>query len=157
MSTPTPSQPLTLLPPLPEDCLVSIIVPSYNQGAYIKQALDSILEQTYQPIEIVVVDGASTDATLDVLHTYDTVSEVKWVSEPDNGVVEAVNKGFAMASGQVLAIQSSDDAYAANTVVDTALKALRADSDVGLLYGDVQKIDAAGRLMNRTTKESRKK
>ena len=80
--------------------LVSIIVPSLNQGKYIRNTIESCLTQDYRPIEVIVVDGASTDSTIDVLHDYDHNPEVTWVSEQDSGVAEAVNKGFNLSGGE---------------------------------------------------------
>lgn len=129
--------------------LVSIIIPSYNQGRFIRTTLESIREQDYRPLEVVVVDGASSDETLDVLHDYDGVAEIRWVSEPDRGVVDAVNKGFSRAHGELAAIQSSDDYYLPGAV-STAVAALTADEDLGFIFGDILKVDADGRELKRT-------
>jgi glycosyltransferase involved in cell wall biosynthesis len=129
---------------------VSVIIPSFNQGRFIKETIDSILVQNYRPIEIIIVDGTSTDETIEILHKYDTVSEVKWKSEPDRGVVEAVNKGFALAKGEIGAIQSSDDYYLPNAI-RTAVEALQRDPNLGFVFGDVIKIDAQGQELSRTS------
>src|SRR6184192_3889863 len=100
--------------------LLTIIIPSYNQGLYIRETIDSTLAQDYRPIEVLVVDGASSDDTVAVLQGYDGVPELQWWSEPDRGVVDAVNKGLAKATGEIQAIQSSDDTFlpdAISTVV----------------------------------------
>ena len=91
--------------------LVSVIVPSYNQARFIRETLDSILGQDYRPLEVIVFDGASKDETVDVLGSYGDRPELRWWSEPDRGVVDAVNKGLAKANGEILAIQSSDDCF----------------------------------------------
>lgn len=127
-----------------ENPLVSIIVPSYNQGKFIRKTLESILEQEYCPLEVIVIDGASTDETLSVLHEFDEVAEVHWISEPDRGVVEAVNKGFAQARGEIAAIQSSDDYYLPGAI-HCGVKALLDNSELGLVFGDIIKIDADGK------------
>jgi glycosyltransferase involved in cell wall biosynthesis len=129
---------------LTSDALVSVVVPSYNQGEYIRQTIDSILAQDYRPLEIVVVDGASSDDTVQVLQGYGE-EEVRWVSEPDNSVVDAVNKGFQRAQGSVIAIQSSDDFYAVDDAISMAMEQFHRDSRVGLVYGDIQKVDRLGR------------
>ena len=124
--------------------LVSIIIPSYNQGRFIRDTIDSILNQDYRPIRIHVVDGASRDETVEVLKSYGDIPELSWVSEPDKGVVDAVNKGFSKVTGDIVAIQSSDDMYlpgAIRRIVET----FRANSAVGLVYGDTVKVDADGR------------
>ncbi|MBK1645081.1 hypothetical protein CKO25_10535 [Thiocapsa imhoffii] len=130
--------------------LVSIIIPSYNQGRFIRTTLESILAQDYRPLEVVVVDGASSDETLDVLHDYDCVAEIRWVSEPDDGVVDAVNKGFARARGELAAIQSSDDYYLPGAV-SAGVAALTSDEGLGFVFGDIMKVDADGFELGRTS------
>lgn len=129
--------------------LVSIIVPSFNQGRFIRETLESCLAQDYRPLEVIVVDGASTDGTVAVLHDYDGRPEVRWISEPDSGVVEAVNKGLALAQGEFAAIQSSDDCYLPGAV-SAAVAALRMDPGLGFVFGDILKIDAEGKELART-------
>ena len=132
-----------LLGSLPKRPLVSVVVPSLNQGRFIRSTIDSILEQDHRPVEILVMDGASTDETLDVLRSYGDRPELRWVSKPDRGLVEAVNKGFARVCGDIVAIQSSDDCYrpgALSRIVEEFTK----QPDVGLIYGDTIKVDAAG-------------
>ena len=79
---------------------ISIITPSYNQGRFIEDAIRSVLEQDYPDFEHIVVDNCSTDNTLDVLRKY---PHIRWISEPDRGQSHALNKGFRMATGDVLA------------------------------------------------------
>jgi glycosyltransferase involved in cell wall biosynthesis len=133
---------------LPERPLVSIVVPSFNQGQFIRETIDSILSQDYRPIEVLVMDGASKDATVDVLRSYDA-PELQWWSEPDRGVVDAVNKGLERARGEVVAIQSSDDVYLPGAIT-AAVSALRAEPDLGLVFGDVEYIDAESHVHGRT-------
>lgn len=130
--------------------LLSIIIPSYNQGQYIRETIESCLAQDYRPIEILVIDGASTDGTLEVLEEYRNRSEVRWISEPDRGVVEAVNKGFAMASGEFGAIQSSDDIYLPGAAA-RAVEVLSAEPELGFVFGDIMKITADGREVSVTS------
>ncbi len=127
--------------------LVSIIIPSYNQGRFIGQTIESVLAQTYRPLEIVVVDGASTDETLDVLRSF-AAPELRFWSEPDSGVADAVNKGLARARGTIAAIQSSDDYYLPGAL-EPMVRALDAE-DVGLAYGDIAKVDERGRELLQT-------
>jgi glycosyltransferase involved in cell wall biosynthesis len=96
--------------------LVSIIVPSLNQGRYIKKTIDSILNQTYKPLECIVIDGGSTDETLSVLKNYG--SRIFFVSEKDNGQADAINKGLNLASGEILTYINSDDYLLPDTVSD---------------------------------------
>jgi glycosyltransferase involved in cell wall biosynthesis len=130
--------------PLPEQPLLSVILPSYNQGAFIRQAIQSCLEQDYRPIEILVVDGASRDGTLEVLRDCAGFPEVRWISEPDSGPVEAVNKGLALASGAIGLIQSADD-QSVPGAFRAAVEAFRGSTDLGLVYGDMEGMDAGGR------------
>jgi glycosyltransferase involved in cell wall biosynthesis len=132
-----------------KDGLVSIIVPSYNQGKFIRRTLESIFSQDYRPIEVIVIDGASTDETPSVLESFDSRPELSWVSEPDSGVVEAVNKGFARAKGEFGAIQSSDDFYLPGAV-SAGVSALRKNPSLAFAFGDVAKVDEQGRSLSRT-------
>jgi glycosyltransferase involved in cell wall biosynthesis len=128
--------------------LVTIIVPSFNQGRFIKETLDSIMSQGYRPIEVLVIDGASTDETIEVLESYAGVSELKWWSEPDDGVVDAVNKGLERARGEIIGIQSSDDFYLTGTI-SAAVEFMDAHRDVALVYGDVELIDENSEVTGR--------
>lgn len=120
--------------------MVSIIVPSFNQGRFIGQTIDSILSQDYRPIEILVMDAASSDETANVLRSYRGNAELKVCSEPDSGVVEAVNKGLSKSSGEILSIQSSDDIYLPGAI-RSAVEFLIENSDCAMVYGDVEYID----------------
>jgi glycosyltransferase involved in cell wall biosynthesis len=120
--------------------LVSIVIPSFNQGAFIMETLRSCLDQSYRPIEIIIQDGGSTDQTVSILRALDA-PEVKWTSEPDAGVVDAVNKGLRRAAGEILTIQSSDDLFYDEGVVAAAVDALSNDPGIGLVYGDVELIN----------------
>ena len=129
--------------------LVSIIVPSYNQGRFIRRTLDSILSQDYRPIELIVIDGASTDDTLSILREFSHHPELQWVSERDSGVVEAVNKGFARATGDIGGIQSSDDFYLAGAI-SAGVEALQSEPALAFVFGDIAKVDAEGNELSRT-------
>ncbi len=89
--------------------LITIITPSYNQGEFIEQTIDSVLGQGYPCLQYIVVDGGSTDQTLDVLRQYDR--HLMWISEKDRGQCDAINKGLRMAAGEVIAFINSDDYY----------------------------------------------
>ncbi len=125
---------------------MSIIIPSYNQGQYIRETIDSILVQDYRPYEVLIFDGGSTDQTLDTLKSYSHISEIKWWSEPDKGVADAVNKGFSLARGEIWAIQSSDDVYLPGTF--SAIAAFMAwHEDIALVYGDIEYIDSSSEVI----------
>jgi len=91
--------------------LVSIITPSYNQAEYIEDTLDSVKNQTHENIEHIVVDGGSDDETVEILKSYENTYNLRWISEPDNGQCDAINKGFAQAEGDIVAWINSDDVY----------------------------------------------
>ena len=94
------------------------------------------------------MDGASTDETIDVLKSYETVPEVRWWSEPDRGVVEAVNKGLGKAAGSIISIQSSDDLYLPGAI-SAAVAFLLEQDDVAVAYGDIEHIDENSRVVGK--------
>lgn len=124
--------------------LVSIVTPSYNQAQFIRATIESVLQQDYSPMEYLVIDGGSTDGTVSILKEYD--SQLKWVSEPDNGQSDAINKGFRAARGEIIGWMNSDDTYEPGAV-RRAIGVLNSDPEVGLVYGDVNVIDAEGRVL----------
>lgn len=131
--------------------LVSIIVPSYNQGRFLGATLDSILSQDYRPLEVLVCDGASKDESVAVLEAYAAKHpELRWWSEPDQGPHEAVNRGLARATGAIAGIQSSDDLYLPGAI-SAAVAAFEANADAGLIYGDATFIDADGNAIGSPT------
>src|SRR5205823_6448604 len=121
---------------------------SFNQGRYIRETIQSVLEQDYRPLEVLILDGGSTDQTLEILNSYNHRNEIKWWSEPDGGVTDAVNKGLLKARGDVIGIQSSDDVYLPGAI-GTAVDALSAHRDAALVYGDVEYIDENSRCLGR--------
>jgi glycosyltransferase involved in cell wall biosynthesis len=122
-----------------ESPLVSVVTPSLNQGRFIGDAVRSVLGQDYPRIEYLVVDGGSTDGTLAVLAGHD--GAVRWISEPDNGQAAAINKGFRLASGEVLAWLNSDDLYEPQAI-SAAIAYLQAHPDTAMVYGDATHVDA---------------
>lgn len=112
---------------------VSIVTPSLNQGRFIRQAIDSVLAQTYPHIDYLVVDGGSDDETLSILHSYG--DQIRWLSEPDHGQAHAVNKGFGRMQGSLLAWLNADDAYEPHAVA-TAVDELGRHPRAGLIYGE---------------------
>ena len=101
-----PHEPPSAARPLPR---VSIITPSFNQGRFIEATIESVLGQGYPDIEYFVIDGGSTDGTVDILRQFD--GRLRWISEPDRGQAHAINKGLRMASGDVIGYLNSDDLY----------------------------------------------
>jgi glycosyltransferase involved in cell wall biosynthesis len=128
--------------PITDQPLVSIITPSFNQAAFISAAIESVLAQDYPNIEYIVVDGGSADGTPDILRGYG--ERVRWISEPDGGQSEAINKGVRMSSGAILAWLNADDLYMPQAV-SRAVAALQADPQAAFVYGQARFIDRDGR------------
>src|SRR5580698_10058002 len=93
--------------------LISIVTPSFNQAAFIGEAIESVQKQKYQNYEHLIVDGLSSDGTIEILQCLGSTSKVKWVSERDTGQSAALNKGFLQAKGEIIGWLNSDDSYKA--------------------------------------------
>ena len=118
--------------------LISIITPSFNQGRFIEETILSIRNQSYNNIEHIVIDGMSTDQTLEVLGRYS--SSVKWISEPDTGQTNAINKGLQRSHGEILAYLNSDDLYLPETI-HTVVDYFSKHPEIDMVYGDIIHID----------------
>lgn len=117
---------------------ISVITATYNSGRTIGDTLESVLRQTYSDVELIVVDGASRDDTMDVVRRYEPRfgGRLHWTSEPDRGIYDAMNKGIARATGDVIGILNSDDFYTSDTVLERVAEAM-AGGDVDAVYGDI--------------------
>lgn len=123
---------------------VSVVVPSYNQAEFLPRTLNSLLNQTYGPLEIIVIDGGSTDGTLDVLRAYDDHLSY-WISEPDEGQSDALNKGYERATGDIFGWMNSDDLYLPDAV-ETAVREFRRHDEIDVVYGDHLQVDSDDRV-----------
>jgi glycosyltransferase involved in cell wall biosynthesis len=122
--------------------LVSIVTPSFNQAHYLESTILSVLEQDYPNIEYILVDGGSSDGSVEIIRRYAN-RLAWWISEKDNGQTDAINKGFVRIKGDILAWLNSDDTYERNAVRE-AVSFLQERPEVGLVYGDANFIDENG-------------
>ncbi|MEO5995910.1 MAG: glycosyltransferase family 2 protein [Chitinophagaceae bacterium] len=118
---------------------ISIITVSYNSAATIRDTLDSILSQDYPDIEHIIVDGGSTDETLTIVREFPHVFKI--ITEKDNGLYHAMNKGITIASGEIVGILNSDDVYAQSSVLSKVARRF-SDENVNASYGDLQYVKA---------------
>jgi glycosyltransferase involved in cell wall biosynthesis len=134
---------LKLKEPLP---LVSIVTPSYNQGRFINRTIESVLSQRYPNIEYVVIDGGSNDDTLAILQSYG--NRIDWVSEPDRGQSDAINKGMARVHGEIQAYLNSDDVLMPNAI-ERVVSFFKHNPDCDMIYGEADYIDENDRFIGR--------
>lgn len=128
--------------------LVSIVTPSFNQGPFIRETIQSVLTQNYPNLEYWVIDGGSTDETIAILKEYETDSRFHWVSEKDRGQGDAINKGWLRCKGPILAWLNSDDTYRPGAIL-AQVQALQAQPEVGVVYGDTVYIDEQSQVVGR--------
>lgn len=125
----------------PDKPLVSIITIVYNGEKHLEPAIQSVLNQTYDPIEYLIIDGGSTDGTLNIIHRYEN-RIAYWMSEPDHGISDAFNKGIALASGEFIGLVNADD-WLSRDQIECGVAALR-DSTVEFVFGDLDLHDSNG-------------
>lgn len=131
--------------PLGDPPLVSVIIACFNHQNYIQDTVDSVLNQDYGNIELIVVDGGSTDGTLDLLRKCESDPRFRWISEADEGPNEAYAKGLKMARGSLIGLQNSSDTYELSAVRE-AVKEFAADPRLAFVGGGtVKEIDVDGR------------
>ncbi len=121
--------------------LVSIITPTLNRAGYLDAVLRSVRQQTYENIEHIVIDGGSSDGTVELLEKAERELGIRWLSEPDTGMYSAVNKGLRMAQGEIFAYLNTDDHYFPYSV-EVAVDVL-SDGSIGFVYGDMLNHDEA--------------
>lgn len=121
---------------------LSIIVPSFNQAAYLEKTLSSIIDQEYGALELIVIDGGSVDGSVDVIKAFEKHIDF-WISEPDEGQVEAINKGLKRATGEWVGWQNSDDIYLPGAFA-CFMRQVNKYADAGLITGNLALINECG-------------
>lgn len=126
---------------------VSIVTPSYNQGKFIEKTIRSVLCQDYANLEYIIVDGLSSDETIEVIQKYDSYIDVALI-EKDNGQADALNKGFSLCTGDILAYLNSDDCYINKEVISQVVHYFNNHPDVDVIYGQRKFIDENGQFVH---------
>lgn len=130
---------------------VSIITPVLNAATTVADCLLSVAAQTYKDIEHIVIDGGSSDGTQEIIHSlvanYTGHKILKWNSEPDGGIYDAMNKGLQMATGDVVGILNADDCFVSNCIVAALMDAF--DDDTDAVYGNVHFLNGRGQMVRR--------
>lgn len=118
--------------------MISIITATYNSAKTINDTIKSVLCQTNKDFEYIIIDGGSTDETIDIVKSYESEfsGRLKWVCEKDKGIYDAMNKGIKMASGDIIGILNSDDYYTSDDILQTIADAFKCQ-DVDAIYGDI--------------------
>ncbi len=125
---------------------ISVITPSFNQGPFIAATIESVLEQEDVDLQYMVLDGGSSDESLSILRSYG--SRISWVSEPDKGQADAINRGFALAMGEILGWLNSDDLYLPGTLAQVVAE-FEKDSNLMLVYGKANHVDVNGEFLDK--------
>jgi glycosyltransferase involved in cell wall biosynthesis len=139
-----------MLRSLPAQPLVSIVTPSYNMGRFLGETMESVLSQDYPNIEYIVIDGGSSDNTLDVLRDYEAryPGRFTWISERDGGQSDAINKGFLRCKGEIFTFLNSDDTYLPGAV-RAAVEAFASHTDAAVVYGDAWYTDEQNTIIKK--------
>ena len=130
--------------------LVTVVTPSFKQGRFIRDTIDSVLSQDYPNVEYWVIDGGSSDETQDVLESYG--HRLSWVSERDQGQADAVNKGFRMAKGEIFGWLNSDDTYWPGAI-RKVVQFFEVNPDISMVYGEAYNVNAQGKIIERSPTE----
>ncbi len=119
-----------------KDLKVSIITPSYNSAGTIQNTLESVRNQTYKNIEHIIVDGVSSDKTLEIVEQFPHIFKI--ISEPDNGIYDAMNKGIQLATGDWIGILNADDFYTYNSVISEVVQLIENRKEIEGVYADLE-------------------
>ena len=123
---------------------LSVITVTFNAEQTLERTLKSVCLQSYPEIEHIIVDGLSTDHTIDLIHKYDN-DKLLWTSEPDNGLYDAMNKGIKMATGDYLCFLNAGDTFFANNTVELIIQS---DSSADIIYGETAIVDNEGNFLH---------
>lgn len=118
---------------------ISIITVSYNSALTIRDTIESVLSQSYSDLEYIIVDGRSKDSTVDIIKEYEPLfnGRMCWVSEPDNGLYDAMNKGLELASGDVVGLINSDDLFSDSRALEKVMKCFLENEPIDCVYADL--------------------
>ena len=126
----------------PDPPLVSIVTPCLNGARFLEETIASVLAQDYPHIEYIVMDGGSTDGSLEILKRHE--GRLRWISGRDRGTADAINRGFSLSRGQIFSYLNADDVYLPGAI-SAAVRSLSADPESSVVYGDAWWVDEAGR------------
>lgn len=118
---------------------VSVITVTYNSELTISDTIVSVLSQNYSNIEYIIIDGKSTDNTINIIKKYEAnhPNKIKWISEKDNGIYDAMNKGITTATGDIIGILNSDDFFTSNDIISKIVNAFQKNPSIEAVYGDI--------------------
>jgi glycosyltransferase involved in cell wall biosynthesis len=136
----------------PDMLLVSIITVVYNRKTYLEQTILSVVNQTYNNLEYLIIDGGSTDGTLDVIKKYDDHIDY-WISEPDKGMYYALNKGIELSKGEIIGLCHSDDYYYDSSVIEHLISFQRT-TDASVYHGDIITLSPDNQFRDRIISDS---
>ncbi len=125
--------------------LVTIITPSYNSEKYIEKTIQSVLNQNYLNIEYIIIDGGSTDGTIEIIKRYEDKIDY-WISEPDQGIYHAMHKGIMLATGEIIGNINSDDYYVEN-IISPIVDIFKENQTISIVHGGINVIDLNGHFL----------